>query len=108
MKRVAIARIAMRWSIQENVKAILWTVELAHSQGAQLCGFSELALTGFHREIAKTALLDRLTHHCSIVETGNESFRFLLSTALATKRIKTREQARKAKRFARKLQLFEG
>lgn len=43
-------------------------------------------------------LLDRLTHHCHVVQTGNESYRFQHSSSAAKLPIKAREQTRKQAR----------
>lgn len=53
--RIAIAQINMHWTTQENMAAIRRAMACASARGARLCGFSELAITGFHRQIAREA-----------------------------------------------------
>lgn len=53
--RIAIAQITMHWTTAENVAAMHAAMDLAHARGARLCGFAELAVTGFHRQIAREA-----------------------------------------------------
>src|SRR5258708_3731607 len=55
--RVAIAQISMCWSTKENMSSSVKAIQVAHASGADIVAFSELAVTGFHREIASQALL---------------------------------------------------
>ena len=57
------------------------TANLSFSEWSNVFGDAKLT----------TALLDRLTHHCHIVEAGSESYRFKHSTEEAKQRIKKRE-----------------
>jgi omega-amidase len=58
--RMGLCQLRMAWSGDEHLRGVLAALELAAGQGAQVCVFPELTLTGIHRQIASQARPERV------------------------------------------------
>lgn len=53
--RIAIAQLRVHWTLADNLAGLLPALAQASAAGAQLCVCGELALPGYHRQIAQEA-----------------------------------------------------
>jgi len=58
--RLAIAQVPMQWTVDANLAVIERAMRLAAERGARVCVFSELAITGFHRQIRAEAVPEKV------------------------------------------------
>ena len=78
--------------------SVVITTNLSFSEWSSVFGDAKMT----------TALLDRLTHHCHIVKTGNESYRFQHRSMAAKARIKSQEHKRRQEKAGKENPPDEG